>query len=119
MIKIVAGVNGRTISDYFGHSKQFIIFDVEDGQIVKEETYANPGHTLITSPPKFVAKFGVSAVIGGTMGRIAFNIMKKRGIKVIAGASGDVNKAVDDYLKGMLVLDESAIETRNSPLPQA
>ena len=116
-MKIVVGVDGRAISAYFGRSKQFIVFDVEDGKIVKEETFENPGHTLISSPPKFVAKLGVGAVIGGTVGRIAFNIMKKRGINVIAGASGDAIKAVEDYLKGMLVLDESAIETRDSPLP--
>ena len=117
-MKIVVGVEGRTISDYFGRSKQFIIFDVEDGQIVKEEAFANPGHTLLSSPPKFVAKLGVSVVIGGIVGRIAFNIMKKRGIKVVAGAGGDANTAVENYLKGKLVLDESAIETRDSPLPQ-
>ncbi len=117
MEKIVAGVDGRTISPYFGRSKQFLVFDVEDGKIVKVETFKNPGHTLISNPPKFVSKLGVAAVIGGTVGRIAFNIMKKHGIKVIAGASGDAIKAVEEYLKGRLVLDESAIETRDSPLP--
>ena len=115
-MKIVVGVDGRAISAYFGRSKQFIAFDIEDGMIVKEETFDNPGHTLISSPPRFVAKLGVSAVIGGTVGRIAFNIMKKRGIRVIAGASGDANTAVEAYLKGRLALDESAIETRDTPL---
>ena len=43
-MKIIVGVNGRTISEYFGRSQQFIIFDVEDGKILKEETHANPGH---------------------------------------------------------------------------
>lgn len=116
-MKIVVGVDGRAVSAYFGRSKQFIVFDVEDGKIVKEETFDNPGHTLVSSPPKFVAKLGVGAVIGGTVGRIAFNIMKKRGIRVIAGASGDANTVVEEYLKGRLLLDESAIETRDSPLP--
>lgn len=115
-MKIVAGVNGRTIADYFGRSEQFIIFDVEDGQITGEEIIANPGHTRRISPPSYVAKLGVRVVIGGTVGRIAFNIMKKRGIQVIAGASGDANKAVEDYLKGRLATDESAIETRDSPM---
>lgn len=119
MLKILVGVDGRTISDYFGHSKQFIVFDVVDGQIIKEAAFDNPGHTLLSSPPKFVPKLGVSAVIGGTVGRIAFNIMKKRGINVIAGAYGDSREAVDEYLKGMLVLDESAIEMRASPLSKA
>ena len=62
MEKIVAGVDGRTISPYFGRSKQFLVFDVEDGKIVKEETFENPGHTLISSPPKFVAKLGAVAL---------------------------------------------------------
>lgn len=112
MAKIVVGVDGRTISPYFGRSKQFLVFDVEDRKIVKEEIFENPGHTLISSPPKFVAKLGVGAVIGGIIGRIAYNIMKKRGIKVIAGAAGDAVTAVEEYIKGTLVTDESAIETR-------
>ena len=112
MEKIVAGVDGRTISPYFGRSKQFLVFDVEDGKIVKEETFENPKHTLISSPPKFVAKLGVDVVIGGIVGRIAYSIMKKRGIKVFAGASGDAVIAVEEYIKGTLVTDESAIETR-------
>ena len=62
--------------------------------------------------PKFVAKLGVDVVIGGIVGRIAYSIMKKRGIKVFAGASGDAVIAVEEYIKGTLVTDESAIETR-------
>ena len=67
---------------------------------------------MISSPPKFVTKLGVDVVIGGIVGRIAYSIMKKRGIKVFAGASGDAVIAVEEYIKGTLVTDESAIETR-------
>ncbi|MDD3572635.1 MAG: NifB/NifX family molybdenum-iron cluster-binding protein [Eubacteriales bacterium] len=111
MVKMVVGVDGRTLSPYFGRSKQFLVFDVENGKIVKEQMFENPGHTLISSPPKFVAKLGVNVVIGGIIGRIAYSIMRKRGIEVIAGVSGDAVTAVEKYNKGTLVTDESAIET--------
>lgn len=114
-MKIVVGADGRAVSEYFGKSQHFIIFDVEGGRVVGEELIPNPGHTRRFSPPKYVANLGVAAVIGGVIGRIAFNIMRRRGMEVIAGASGDADAAVLAYLEGKLALDESAIETRDTP----
>lgn len=119
-VKIVVGADERTVSAYFGKSQHFIIFDVAGGRIVGEERIENPGHTRRFSPPRYVANLGGVVVIGGVIGRIAFNIMRKRGMEVIAGASGDADAAVVAYLEGKLALDESAIETRDaSESPEA
>ena len=114
-MKIVVGVDGRAIAPYFGKSERFLIFEVRDGRVVSDEAYTNPGHTRKFSPPKYIADMGVAVVIGGIVGRIAYGIMRRRGIEVIAGASGDALAAIENYLKGSLTLDQSAIETRENP----
>lgn len=48
-------------------------------------------------PPRSIAKLYVKVVIGVVIGKIAHGIMRKRGIKVIAGAQGDAEAAVPDF----------------------
>ena len=39
----VASENGK-VSEHFGHCKDFVIFDTENGQVNKSEAIPNPGH---------------------------------------------------------------------------
>ncbi len=102
MIKIaVASENGGSVTEHFGHCESFMIFDADNGEIVKSETIPNPGH----KPgflPNFLNDKGVNVIISGGMGGGAVDIFNEKGIEVIVGAGGDAKKAVEAYLQGAL-----------------
>lgn len=101
MMKIAVASNGETVSGHFGHCGSFNIFEVNNNEIVKEETVTNPGH----KPgflPNFLNDLGVNVIISGGMGQGAINIFNEKEIEVITGASGNVRTAVNSYLRGEL-----------------
>lgn len=101
MMKIAVAAEGKNVTKHFGHCEGFILYDVENGKIVKEESVANPGH----KPgflPNFLADKGVNVIISGGMGQGAVDIFNKRDVEVVVGASGDAKTAVLHYLKDEL-----------------
>ncbi len=100
-MKIAVAAEGKTVAAHFGHCVNFLLYDVEDSEIVKEESVENPGH----KPgflPNFLADRGVQVIIGGGMGQGAVTIFNERGVEVVVGASGDGRMAAERYLKGEL-----------------
>ncbi|PHJ37697.1 nitrogenase iron-molybdenum cofactor protein [Desulforamulus profundi] len=96
----VASENGM-VTEHFGHCESFIIFEVENNQIIKNETIPNPGH----KPgflPNYLNDMGVNVIISGGMGGGAIEIFNEKGIEVITGASGDAKAAATSYLQGAL-----------------
>ncbi len=68
------------------------IFDVDNGQIIKEEVILDPGH----KPgflPNFLHEKGVTVIISGGMGGGAIAIFDQKNIAVVTGASGSVTEA--------------------------
>ncbi|HPW53156.1 MAG TPA: NifB/NifX family molybdenum-iron cluster-binding protein [Erysipelotrichaceae bacterium] len=101
MIKIaVASINGM-VAEHFGHCEDFMVFDVENNEIVKSEVIENPGHRP-GFLPNFLADRGVKVIISGGMGAGAINIFNARDVEVVVGALGDGKTAVLDYLQGYL-----------------
>ena len=61
-MKIAVASENNGVCPHFGHCESFMLFDVEDSQIVKSETIANPGH----KPgflPNFLSDLGVKLII--------------------------------------------------------
>lgn len=100
-MKIATPCNGTEIWGHFGHCENFMIYDVENGEIVKEESVPNPGHRP-GFLPNFLADMGVEVIIAGGMGGGAVDIFNERNVEVVVGASGDSKAAVSAYLKGEL-----------------
>lgn len=101
MMRIAIAGEGKKVTEHFGHCEAFLVFDVENGKIVKEETLPNPGH----KPgflPNYLADRGVNVIISGGMGGGAVDIFNERNVEVIVGASGDAKTAVEKYLRGEL-----------------
>jgi predicted Fe-Mo cluster-binding NifX family protein len=106
-MKIAVAADGNSVSEHFGYCGSFVIITAEDGAVAKRETVENPGH----KPgflPEFLSGMGVNAVIAGGMGGNAVRLFGEKGIKVVTGASGPIDKAVDDYLGGRLESSGSA-----------
>ena len=101
MMRIAIAGEGKNVTEHFGHCEAFLVFDVDNGKIVKEETLPNPGH----KPgflPNYLADRGVNVIISGGMGGGAVDIFNERNVEVIVGASGDAKTAVEKYLRGEL-----------------
>ena len=101
MMRIAVAAEGKNVTEHFGHCVNFMLYDVENNKIAKEESVANPGH----KPgflPNFLADKGVKVMICGNMRQGALDIFNERDVEVITGASGDARTAVERYLKGNL-----------------
>lgn len=101
MMRIAVAAEGKNVTEHFGHCVNFMLYDVENNKVVKEESVKNPGH----KPgflPNFLADRGVKVIISGGMGQGAVDIFNERDIEVITGASGDARMATERYLKGEL-----------------
>ena len=100
-MKIAVSCSGAKIWSHSGHCENFMIYETEDKQIIKEESVPNPGH----KPgflPNFLADMGVNVIISGGMGGGAVDVFNERGVEVVLGAQGDAKAAVEAYLRGEL-----------------
>jgi C_GCAxxG_C_C family probable redox protein len=101
MMKVAVASENGMVTEHFGHCEGFMIFDIENNQILKSKTIANPGH----KPgflPNFLADRGVNVIISGGMGGGAVEIFNERNVEVVVGAKGDAEAAVEAYLQGSL-----------------
>lgn len=100
-MKIAIAGEGKMVTEHFGHCESFIIFEAENGQIIRSETVPNPGH----KPgflPNFLNDMGVNVIISGGMGSGAIDIFNEKNIEVIVGAEGNAQSAAEQYLQGKL-----------------
>ncbi len=100
-MKIAVAAMGNQVAGHFGHCENFMLFDIENGSIIGENSIPNPGHKpgLL---PNLLGDQGVQVVIAGSMGGGATDIFNERGIEVIVGAQGDGRTNVEAYLRGEL-----------------
>jgi predicted Fe-Mo cluster-binding NifX family protein len=119
-VRIAVPTNdGATLSEHFGRSAAFLVFEVESGQIKSQETRANLPHQF---PPggacghqgegrgeghnhtAMVAVLaGCDIVLCGGMGRRAAEALKAAGISAVSVAtSGPAAEIVAAYVAGAL-----------------
>lgn len=109
--------DGHSISEHFGRSSAFLVFDVEDGQIKDRETRVNSGcHSHVegscnvghaSAPDSHAAIVtsleGCDIVLCLGMGRRAAEALKAGGISPIAvAAAGPAEAIVSFYITGKL-----------------
>ncbi|MGI6325871.1 MAG: NifB/NifX family molybdenum-iron cluster-binding protein [Saccharofermentanales bacterium] len=113
-MKIAVASDNGMVAEHFGHCEGFEVFDVENKQIVKSETVANPGHRP-GFLPNFLADRGVNVIISGGMGPGAVEIFNQRNIEVIIGAKGNAEEAAEAYLQGTLRSSGSVCREHQHP----
>lgn len=109
-MKIAMPVQGGRVSQHFGHSEQFSVFEVQDKSIGTRQDLNPPPHEpgLL---PRWLKEQGVSLVIAGGMGSRAQQIFVQAGIDVICGApSLPPEEVVGSYLGGTLETDDNACD---------
>ena len=104
-MRIAVSTEGSEVSAHFGRCSQFTLFDVEDGKVTGKEIVENPGH----QPgflPRFLSEMGVTHIIAGGMGPRAQGFFSQYQIETIVGATGPVEKVIQDFLAKSLVVGE-------------
>ena len=92
--------NGE-IFQHFGHTEQFKLYDIEDGEI-KQTQVADTngqGHGALSS---FLTNAGVDVLICGGIGGGAQTALAAAGIQLFGGVSGNADEAVQNYIAGNL-----------------
>lgn len=100
-MKIAVAKEGNDVSAHFGHCEGFQIYEVEEKEVKGRSFVSNPGHRP-GFLPNYLNDLGVNVVISGGMGGGAIAIFEEHGIKVITGASGEVEDVVQRYINGDL-----------------
>ena len=101
-MKIAVTYENEQIFQHFGHTEQFKIYTTENGKIISSEVIDTngSGHGALAG---LLAEKQVNVVICGGIGGGAQEALSEQGIEVYSGAEGDVDAAVELYLKGELV----------------
>ena len=101
--RIAVPVDEEGVLDgHFGHCKFFILFDIEDGKIVKEDKVVPPPHEpgLL---PKWLGEKEVTDIISGGMGQLAIDILKESGVNAHVGAPNmQAKDLVEQFLASKL-----------------
>jgi predicted Fe-Mo cluster-binding NifX family protein len=87
----------------FGRCQYFLFVDsetMESEAISNESSYAAHGAGIQAA--QTVANNGAKVVITGNVGPNAFRVLSAAEIKVVTGASGSVQDAIEKYKKGKL-----------------
>lgn len=101
VMKIAVTYENGMVFGHFGHTAEFKIYDVVDGNVVSSEVVDTngSGHGALAG---FLMQRGVDTLICGGIGGGAINALGNAGIKVYGGVSGDADVAVNDFISGKL-----------------
>lgn len=101
-MKIAVTYGEGKIFQHFGKTEYFKVYQVEDGQVVSSQVISSngSGHGALAG---ILAEQAVDVLICGGIGGGAQAALEEAGIKLCSGAQGDVDEAVEAYLKGELV----------------
>lgn len=100
-MRIAVTYEDGMIFQHFGHTEQFKLYDVENGQIVHTQVLDTngQGHGALAG---FLTQAEVEVLICGGIGGGAQAALAEAGIQLYGGVSGLADEAVKDYLAGSL-----------------
>lgn len=103
-MKIAVTYENGNVFQHFGHTEEFKIYTIKEGVVVNSEVIGSNGngHELLAN---YLSEGNVDILICGGIGGGAINALSSLGIKVVPGASGAADIAVDAFLKGQLVVN--------------
>ena len=106
-MKIAVTYENGEIFQHFGHTAQFKVYEVEDGQIVKSEVIDtnSSGHGALAG---LLCDLGIEVLICGGIGGGAQMALAQAGIELYGGVSGDADEAVEAFLADALDYDPEA-----------
>lgn len=102
--KIAIPSNGDLIDAHFGRAQAFTVFEIDNKTARKVEVLSSIGlehqHAGLTSLFK---ENGIEVLVCGGIGGGMIENLKRSGLDVIMGASGETMDAAQNYAEGTLV----------------
>ena len=101
-MKIAVTYENGDVFQHFGHTEQFKVYEIEDGQVVSSTLIGSngSGHGALAG---LLADRAIDVLICGGIGGGAQAALAEQGIELCAGAQGSADAAVEAYLRGELV----------------
>ena len=108
MKKIAVTYDNGLVFQHFGHSKQFKVYDVEEGKVVSSQILSagESGHGALAD---LLAGQGVDTLVCGGIGGGARTALAQAGIQLYPGVSGLADAAVDALLAGTLAYNPDTV----------
>lgn len=103
-MKIAVTYENGMVFQHFGHTKQFKVYDVEDGKTASSQIVdtLGQGHGALAG---FLKQINTDVVICGGIGAGAQSALSEAGIKLYGGVKGFADEAVNAFFAGKLVFD--------------
>lgn len=100
-MKIAVTYEKGEIFQHFGHTKQFKVYEVENGEIIKAKIVDSngSGHGALAG---LLSEAGIEVLICGGIGGGAQMALAEAGIKLYGGVSGNADEAVLALINGTL-----------------
>ena len=100
-MKLAVTYENGQVFQHFGHTSQFKLVETENGEIVGSMVIGTngTGHGALAG---LLKALGVEVLICGGIGGGARNALADAGIQLYGGVSGDVDAAVEAFLKNEL-----------------
>lgn len=100
-MKVAVTYENGQIFQHFGHSKQFKVYEIEDGTITSSQVLdaGGSGHGALAG---FLKDAGAEALICGGIGGGARTALEEAKIKLYGGVSGDADSQVQSFAEGNL-----------------
>jgi predicted Fe-Mo cluster-binding NifX family protein len=105
-MKVAIATDNNQVSAHFGRCRNYIIFDVNEKEIIEKTVIDSPPHQP-GMLPGFLHQKGVNCVICGGMGPRAQNLFMGMNIEPVIGVTGNVDDVIRDFLNGTLQSGES------------
>lgn len=104
IMKIAVTYENGQIFQHFGHTEQFEIYDIDDGNILSKKVVSTngSGHGALAT---LLGDLNVDVLICGGIGGGAKRALADVGIKLYGGVSGSCDEAVQALLDGNLGYD--------------
>ena len=106
-MKIAVTYENGEIFGHFGHTKQFKVYETENGKIISSKVVDTngSGHGALAG---MLSSLDIDVLICGGIGGGAQMALSNAGIKLFGGVQGNADKAVEAYLNDTLSYDPDA-----------
>lgn len=104
LMKIAVTYENGNVFPHFGHTEQFKVYEVQDGEVSGSQVVATEGsgHGALA---EMLSSLKVDTLVCGGIGAGAQTALAEAGIRLYGGVSGSADEAVDQLLAGNLVFD--------------
>ena len=101
-MRIAVTYENGDVFQHFGHTEAFKVYEAENRKVVSSQVIDSngSGHGALAG---LLSERAIDVLICGGIGAGAQAALNEYGIKLCAGASGNADKAVEDYLSGELI----------------